>query len=202
MRMEHYYLLIVICCFLPFILGGIWFARHDCSKIPREIKKSATSPRAEDEMLKEYYYDEFSTHYNGLLSKLKKVNLYDPRIRIADEMDVWFKTMTRELMHDGNCLAYINHYGHLEDTFWKNIQELNISPEQDEKFQRLIVSVYKTDWGVWIRNFCNLPFNYGQRYKLSPNVEKILNNDSRFQDVKQTYELARGYAERENLKNQ
>ena len=203
--MELHYLLAVICCFVPFIIGGIWFARHDTQKVSpiRSVPVSLpVIPGCEDLMLKEYCFDEFSSfnRFNSLLAKLKKVNLYNPRTRAADKMDNWFKEATPQLMHDGNCLAYINHYGHIEDSFWLNMANLGLKPEQDRKFQQLLISISKTGWGVWIENFNNLLFHFGKNYQLLPEVENVLNADSRFAIPKQTYEFARECAEREKLK--
>jgi len=203
--MEHYYLFSVICCLLPFIAGGIWFAWHDDEPVHQmtaEAKVFPVSQAAEDLMLKEYYFDEFSlfNRFNSLLIKLKEVNLYDPQTRPADKMDDWFKKVTSQLMHDGSCLAYINHYGHLEDSFWLNIANLGLKPEQDRKFQQLLISINKTSWGIWIENFGNLLFHFGKNYQLLPEVESILQADSRFATPKQIYKFARECTEREKLK--
>ena len=195
--MENY-LLAVICCLLPFIIGGIWFAVHDTERmqLPEpEVIKSPIVPEVEDLMLKCYFYSDFDFNpFSSLLEKLKKVNLYDPKTRPFDHMDEWFKGATPKLMHDGKCLAYIDHYGYLEDTLWKNIKELNLQPQTDVKFQKILVSVHKTDWGIWIKNFNNLLFHYGELYELLPEIENIINSDSRFKYVRQTYNLAREYA--------
>lgn len=196
--MENY-LLAVICCLLPFIIGGIWFAVHDTERmqLPEpEVIKSPIVPEVEGFMLKCYFYSDFDFNpFNSLLEKLKKVNLYDPKTRPFDHMDEWFNGATQKLMHDGKCLAYIDRYGYLEDTLWKNIKELNLQPQTDVKFQKILVSVHKTDWGIWIKNFNNLLFHYGELYELLPEIENIINSDSRFKYVRQTYNLARKYAE-------
>jgi len=203
--MEHYYLLIITCCLLPFITSVLWLARQDetsARQVETEIKISPVSQTTENLMFKEYYFDEFSSfnRFNSLLAKLKKVNLYNPRTRAADKMDDWFKEVTPQLMHDGSCLAYINHYGHLEDSFWLNMTNLGLKPEQDRKFQQLLISISKTGWGVWIENFDNLLFHFGKNYQLLPEVESILQADSRFALPKRTYEFARECAEKEKLK--
>ena len=198
--MEHYYLWAVICCFLPFIIGALVFAVHD-DEVEKHPNHSvpATSPvfrGVEDMMLKEYYYD--TILHNRLRTKLRKVNLYDPKTRSADIWDVWFKKFTQELCHDGYCLAYIDHYGHLTDTFFKNLVELDLKPEHDITFQKLLVSEYKISGGlfagVYRRNYTNLLFIYGQRWQLLPEIVDILKTDKRFSDARQTYELAREYA--------
>lgn len=203
--MENSYLFAVICCLLPFVIGGIWFAVHDnnpeCQTKPEMIQTPVVQG-AEDVMLREYYYGigKLFSPSNYLLKELEKVNVYDPRNRCADYMDEWFKNATPKLMHDGVCLAYINNHGHLEDAFWKNIEMCGLNPEQDKKFQQLLISVYKTSWGIWLRNYSNLLFSYGMRYKLLPEIEDILNTDARFGDSKQSYNFARHCAEKENLK--
>jgi len=155
-----------------------------------------------DLMLKEYSCYELSSanRFNDLLSKLKKVNLYNPQKRAANEMDDWFKKVTPQLMHDGSCLAYINNYGYLEDSFWVNIANLGLKPEQDKEFQQILFSVRKTSCGYWMPNFRNLSFNYGKRYKLLPEIEHIVNTDSCFTTLKETYEFARKVAEKDKLK--
>ena len=190
---------------MPFIIGGICFARYDNAPVQRvssDIKTSPFFPTAEDFMFREYDYDAFELSHslNSLLSILKKVNFYDPQTRAIDAMDVWFKQATHQLMHEGKCLAYIEHYGHLEDTFWLNMAELNLRPEQDETFQKLLISCYKTSWGIWTRNFSNLLWHFGRNYQLLPEVEKILNTDSRLKDALRTYNSARESSERDKLK--
>jgi len=203
--MGHYYfLLVVIFCLSPFIVSGIWFAWHDNKPLHRvktEIKAFPLSKTAEDLMFKEYSYDEFklTNRYNNLLAELKKVNLYNPQTRPADKMDVWFKKVTSQLMHDGSCLAYIDHYGWIEDMFWLNIADLGLKPEQDKEFQLLLFSIYKTKFDFWKSNFHNLPFQFGKNYQLLPEIENILNTDSRFSILKRTYEFARECAEKNKL---
>ena len=199
--MEHYYLLVVICCLSPFIIGGVFFSLHDKKReqSPKPGMSSASvCPQTEKLMFREYSFS--GRLDNRLLRELKKVNLYDPRTRVADEMDDWFKNVTSQLMHDGSCLAYINHYGHLEDSFWLNVASLGLKPEQDRKFQQLLISINKTGCGVWTENFNNLLFHFGMHYQLLPEVESVLRADSRFATPKQIYKFARECAKREKLK--
>ena len=199
--MENYYFFAVVFCLLPFVIGGIWRALHDTEPIRLPSPQNAHSLpllKARDFMLREYYYDTLlhPKVYSSLLVNLKKVNKYDPENRAHDRMDDWYKDNTRLLMHNGHCLAYINSFGHLESTFWKNIEELNLKPEQDIDFQRLLVSVHITNWEIWMRNYNNLLFNYSLRYKFLPEIEEILKKDSRFETSRQSYEFAREYAQR------
>ena len=197
--MENYYFFAVVFCLLPFVIGGIWRALHDTEPLPK-VKSdmncsSASMLTAEDCVLKSYYH--FDVRRGTLLDKLSMVNLYDPANRPHNYMDDWFKDNTRLLMHDGKCLAHLNYYGHLEDTFWKNIKELNIHPERDKQFQLFLISVHKTSWDVYVKNFDNLLFNYGMQYKLLPEIESIIMNDVRFNSAKNTYLRARYFAEKD-----
>ncbi len=199
--MENYYLLAVMCCLLPFVLGGFWFAWHDNVSVQQKKNKIAgiqLSPvlSSVGMMYREYSYDlyDLDVFPDPLLSRLKKVNLYNPAERVPDMMDVWFKKATPKLMHDGKCLAYINHYGHIEDTFWKNVVELNLHPEADKEFQQLVVSCYRTNWGIWHNNFDNLLYHFGKRYSLLPEIEIVLKEDKRLCLAKETYYLARKYS--------
>lgn len=192
--METYYFLAVICCLVPFIIGGIWFAMHDLEKsqIPTFSSVKVTPQNPEEIMVKGYSY---INHENALLHKLEQVNTYSPDFRTPNTMDHWFKRHTGLLCHDGECLAYINRFGHIEDTFWKNIEELGLKPEENEKFQRLLISIsYSKYTEKYHPNFRNLLFNYGKRYKLMPKILKILDNDPRFAHAKETYENGRKYA--------
>ena len=203
--MENYFIAVLI-CLLPFVIGGIWYALHDSVslKLPTPQKTlSPPSPKAKDFMLREYYYDRFSHPkvYSSLLVNLKNVNKYDPETREHDKMDDWFRKNTRLLMHNGYCLAYINSYGHLESTFWKNIEELNLHPEQDIVFQKFLVSVHITNWEIWMRNYNNLLFNYSLRYTLLPEIEDVLKKDARFETSLQSYKFAREYANRKAAVN-
>ena len=194
--MENYYLLAVICCFSPFIIGGFWFALHDTEQMKREkteFNSALALPAIEDFMFQEYSYWGFETSnlFNKLLTKLKEVNVYDPRTRLVDGMDIWFKQVTPQLMHDGKCLGYIEHYGYLEDTFWKNIEKCGLHPEQDKRFQQLLISVNKSSWGFLVNNFDNMLFHFGQHFELLPEIENILRTDARFWRPKDVYDLAR-----------
>ena len=203
-HMENYYLLAVICCLSPFIVGGILFAFNDHEKVQLTQPNSTFAPviqGVEDLMLKEYYYsDVLNTHtFNRLLSKLKKVNRYDPTTRRQDEMDICFKQATRDLCHDGVCLAYIDHYGYITDTFFKNLIELDLKPDQDVKFQKLLISTNNKS-GFYAQNYTNLLFIYGRHWTLLPEIENILNTDPRFKEALQTYNFSRQCAERDRLK--
>ena len=43
------------------------------------------------------------------------------------------------------------------------------------------------------------PFQFGKNYQLLPEIENILNTDSRFSILKRTYEFARECAEKDKL---
>ncbi len=140
--MENYYLLVAICCLLPFIIGGIIFGSKDkkMEQSPKLRMSSAqVSQKPEDLMFCEYRSDVIGNH---LLQKLKKH--YDD--------DAWFLEATPQLMHDGDCLAYINDYLNLKIRFWENIQKLGIHADRDEHFQRLVFSVYPPKYG-WVHNW-------------------------------------------------
>ena len=142
--MENYYLLVAICCLLPFIVGGIIFGSKDkkMEQSPKLRMSSApVSQKMEDLMFREYSYPLGETG-NRLLRKLKEH---------CDD-DAWFLEATPQLMHDGDCLAYINENKHLEAMFWENIQKLRIYADRDERFQRLVFSIYQTKYG-WEPNF-------------------------------------------------
>lgn len=141
--MENYYLLVAICCLLPFIVGGIIFGSKDkkMEQSPKLRMSSAqVSKKPEDLMFREYSSDVFGNH---LLQKLKKH---------CDD-DAWFLEATPQLMHDGDCLAYINEHKHLAAMFWENIQKLRIYADRDERFQRLVFSIHQTITGRWTPNF-------------------------------------------------
>ena len=156
--MENYFLLAAICCFVPV---SIWFV---CLMVRKKVKKVQTFRTKENVkpeinkkiIFKEYRYD-FLLPENGLLNSLRKVDVRDPQTRPQEENDVWFKAATPDLMHDGNCLAYIDHYGYLTDTFFQNIKELGLKPEEDLIFQELLISVYLADCiNVYFSNYTNL----------------------------------------------
>jgi len=141
--MENYYLLVAICCLLPFIVGGIIFGSKDkkMEQSPKLRMSSAqVGQKPEDLMFREYSSDVFGNH---LLQKLKKH---------CDD-DAWFLEATPQLMHDGDCLAYINEHEHLAAMFWENIQKLRIHADRDERFQRLVFSIHRTSTGRWTPNF-------------------------------------------------
>ncbi len=184
-----------IACLLLFMaLGIIRCASSICKKQKITRTEDTSAPVLEPVkgvMFCKYSYANPSG--NDLLSNLMKVNLSSPNTRPFDEHDKWFKEATPLLMHDGECLAYLNHYGYIADTFWKNIAELDLHPEEDKEFQQLLVSCYKTEWGgkVWWENFRNLLYIFGGGYRLLPEIENILDTDSRLAEAKDTYDRAR-----------
>lgn len=192
--MEIYYLLAVICCLTPFIGGGIWFAlRCDKESDEKSPVPSLTSKFSfEDyESIMIHYYSPYGGN-SSLREKLENVNPLASNRRAINAWDHWFRRHTADCYHDGDCLAYINHYGYIEDTFWKNIDELGLKPEKDLKFQLLLISVYYNEYiEQYYKNFSNLLFNFGKHYQLMPEVQNILNNDQRFAQSKKTYEFAR-----------
>ena len=158
--MENYYLLVAICCLLPFIVGGIIFGSKDkkMEQSPKLRMSSApVSQKMEDLMFREYSYPLGETG-NRLLRKLKEH---------CDD-DAWFLEATPQLMHDGDCLAYINDYEKLRTRFWENIQKLGIHADRDERFQRLVFSVYQSKYGLehnWEPNFLPSSFRvFGHSY--------------------------------------
>ena len=194
--MEYHYLLSVAFCFSPFIISGIWFSLHNNARVKPSKPRMLTSPAflaTEDWMLRDYFYGvvESAGPFNRLMANLKKVNLIDPELREHNKMDDWFYKATPKLMHSGKCLAYINHYGHLNHSFWHNMEVGNFDPEHDLEFQKLLVSVCETCSGMWMTNFGNLLSCYGEHYKLLPEIEDILDTDARFESAKITYNLAR-----------
>ena len=194
--MEQYYFFLVL-WFAPFIIGGIWFAARDSAlpetiKAPYSLPHDITAENADELMVHKYWY---TNPQNALLSKLEKVDTLEPEMRAINYMDHWYKRNTELLMHDGECLAYINHYGHLGDTFWKNINSKGIKPQKDEKFQRLLVSVYYNAYtNAYCENFSNLLFRYAKYWSLMPKVRHILETDERFASTKDTYEFGHSYA--------
>jgi hypothetical protein len=157
--MENYYLLVAICCLLPFIVGGIIFGSKDkkMEQSPKlRISSAQVGQKPEDLMFREYSSDVIGNH---LLKKLKKH---------CDD-DAWFLEATPQLMHDGDCLAYINDYEKLRTRFWENIQKLRIYADRDERFQRLVFSIYQTKYG-WEPNFlpssfCFFGHSYAKRFE-------------------------------------
>ena len=198
--MEKLYLTAAIVCLLLVAAARVWCLlrkNNKQQKAETETSGSFDLKEVQSFMLKEYSC--YSSSKDPLFCHLLKVNRYNPETRPADSMDRWFEEATPQLMHSDSCLAYINHYGYIEDTFWKNIRKLGLHPEQDVKFQRLLISVYRLKtFGIWTENFCNLLFHFGAHYRLLPELEQILINDSRFADAKQTYELARKHSEEES----
>lgn len=196
--MGNYYFLAFLCCLVAFACIAAWFTERQKKK-PKPAPKPSSVPKIIDaeplvKLVKDYSYDNFTDNNNFLLSKLKKVCLYDPRERSENEMDRWFRNNTPLIIHDGFCLAYIDHYGHLEDTFWKNIKMLGLKIEDDEVFQSLIISVCKTDLGLYHLNLPNMLFHFGYNYKLLLKLEQIVMDDIRFASARATYENAQKYA--------
>ena len=199
--MVQYYLLAAICCVLLLIAIKIWVvlrARRSVIETNDEENSFILSRAERDIMLRKYDYDPYNTAIfpDTLLEMLKKVNRLNPNTRQLDAMDEWFKRATPKLMHNGKCLSYIDHYGHLEDMFWKNVSELNLHPEQDKKFQMLLFSChYVSNFGYWHNNFSNMLFHFGGSYgTLLPEVEEVINKDNRLKAAKGIYYRARGYA--------
>ncbi len=194
--MEIYYLWAVACCLMPFIGGGVWFALRDnkkpVEKSPSLVSSQPSKSSSEDyERMMIHYYSPYGDG-SLLREKLENVDTLNPRKRIANAWDHWFRHHTADFCHDGECLAHINHYGHIEDSFWKNMKELGINPEQDEVFQRLLISVqYNNYCDRYFRNFSNLLFHFAQHWTLMPKIQQILDTDERFSDAKNTYEFSR-----------
>ena len=198
--MEKYYLLAAICCVLLLIAIKIWVvlrARRSVIETKDEENSSMSSLTERDIMLREYDYDPYNTAIfpDTLLEMLKKVNRLNPNTRQFDAMDEWFKRATPKLMHNGKCLSYIDHYGHLEDMFWKNVSELNLHPEQDKIFQQLLFSCHYVDiLGCWDNNFNNMLYHFGYNYDILPEIEDRINSDERLKLSKETYYSAQEYA--------
>lgn len=122
------------------------------------------------------------------LNKLAQMDKTDPLKRQRNWYDEWFERNVEHFSHDGKCLAYINHYGHLEDKFWQCIK----NPDKNLELQKLLISVcYNKTFGVYYVNFSNLLFNYARNYELSPELLNVINNDERFKSAKETYEIAK-----------
>ena len=196
--MENYYVLAFLCSVAIIVGLAIWFTEREGKNAKRVLKPSSV-PKIFDadplvKLVKDYSYDNFTDNNSFLLTKLKKVCLYDPKERTENEMDRWYKKNTSLIMHDGSCIAYIDRYGHLEDTFWKNIKLLGLKIEDDEIFQSLIISVCKTDLGFYHLNFPNMLYHFGYNHKLLPKLEEIVMKDERFASARETYENAQKYA--------
>jgi len=201
--MEYYDFWNVLYCLVPLIAAFLLLAHYQGRTKPQKGQSEAPSENeltAEDLIINESDQSCLSNPFNSLFDNLKKVNLYDPQTRPEDSKDRWFKKHTAELMHDIACVAYIACYGHLENTFWKNIEALNLEPQNDFVFQKLIASVHCTPWGICGQNCSNLLFSFGTRWKLLPCIAHIIETDPRFDSVKTTYEVARRKVETEESK--
>ena len=98
---------------------------------------------------------------------------------------------------EGDCLSYIDHYGHLTETFLKNIKDLGLKPEEDLIFQELLISVFPLEYGgKFYSNYTNILYLFilKMRCHLLPEIEDILNRDERLADSKEIYELALEHA--------
>lgn len=184
--MDNFYVWIVIGCLLIFLAVMCLFA----PKPEKEVSRHAIVSK----IFKKYSYIP-DTHDDPLFINLTKVNTLDPQKRPPNKMDKWFYDHTLQLMHSGECLAYINHYGYLEETFWKNIEKSGFNPETDKTFQYLLISVSKYSWGVWLVNFSNLLFHFGMHYQFLHEVKNVLKTDSRLESSKDVYDSAHEFAE-------
>lgn len=187
--MEHYYYLGVAVCCATIIIGSIIWVKV-CERKRVKYENSASSAYSEKScgVVESFSFDKCFNPFNMLLWDLHKVNVYNPRLRKPEENDKWFREHTCRLMHDGACLAYINHYGHLEETFWKNIEELGLKPEEDVKFQCLLISIDSVNY---FPNFPNLLYHYIQHWNLLPNVKSVMDVDSRFENLRTRYILSK-----------
>ena len=193
MNNYYFYLIMFFYCSLPFIICVAWYyALKNC----KSGKKPAPNPVDVNSILfKEYRFLGLSANFNSLLTNLKLVKTKDPAKRKTNKADDWFKCYTPEISHDGMCLAYINYHNALEDTFWKNMIDSGMNPEEDEEFQYLLISAHPLSRGVWGVNFYNLLGSFGKRWKLLPKVEELLNTDPRLDYSSQVYRLARKHAQ-------
>ena len=194
--MESYLFSAVACVMMIFIIGGLWFAIHDNEKLQPAFRPSHVpkySPEDLDAMMVQHYY--YTDDQTPLRKKLALVDTLDPKKRAINEMDHWFRRNTAQICHNAECLAYINHYGHLEDAFWKNIEDLGLKIEEDEVFQRLLISVMYSKHGeIYFTNFNNLLYRFGKLYSLMPKILHILGNDERLNAAKHTYETGRAHS--------
>lgn len=189
--MEHYYYLGAAVCCATIIIGSlIWLKMQEKKQAKLENSSVSASSVKARVIVKNFSFEKCFNPFNVLLWKLHKVNVYSPRLRKPEEGDKWFKDHTRHLMHDGACLAYINHYGHLEDVFWKNIGELGLKPEKDVEFQCLLFSI---DAENYFPNFSNLLCNYINHWELLSEVRSIMDADPRFKNLRTIYALSKKY---------
>jgi len=185
--MQDYYLLVIVGAPILLAIGTVWF-------VIRRKKLKVSNQTPENDLINDYSYNSASAKTSDpLFIKLRKVSLESPETREPNEMDEWFRNATPELCHSGICLSYLNDYRVLQLTFWKNVADLGLKLDQDEKFQRLLISVYSTSFGHY-ENFRYLTFHFAKRFSLLPQIEEILNTDTRFSDTRITYEFGRKVA--------
>ena len=189
--MEHYYYLGAAVCCATIIIGSlIWLKMQEKKQAKLENSPSSASSEKLCVIVKSFSFEKCLNPCNMLLWELHKVNVYDPRLHKSDAMDEWFREHTQRLMHDGACLAYINHYGHLEDAFWRNIEELGLKPEEDVKFQCLLISI---SYGNLYPNFPNLFYHYIEHREFLPKVKLVMDVDARFEKLRTIYALSKKY---------
>lgn len=182
--------------YLAFFLVIFFLARHEisCYRARKKILHVPIAPSDKDNDEKEeiqgnIVIKSFYAEHSALRDKLEHVNLLDPQKRKQDPWDIWFKQNTKRLCHDGACLAHISRYGHIEDTFFKNIARLELDVAHDSEFQRLLISVsYNSYAGEYYPNFRNLLFTYARHYDLLPEILEVLDKDERFANAKEVYE--------------
>ena len=194
----------VISALVCLITGIILSVKHRKKALQREkeeakaSKPNKSSPK--NDLIHYYSYNLCPANFsNQLFKSLREMDLTDPLKRPKNQMDDWFKKQTKRICHDASCLAYINHYGHLETAFWKNAEELGLKLGEDKRFQRLLISVYESA-GMYFSNFRNLLLIFATKYTLLPEVENILKTDNRFKPSKDTYEHGRQVALKEQNK--
>lgn len=200
--MEHYYSLVILICPILIIAGAVWFVRFKDGKvalIKTKLKSLFVRRTADDSLFKEYSKQDYSE--SSLLTKLRELSIRNPHNCHVNSMEGWFKENAKKMTHDGACLAYIEHYRYLEELFWKNIEETDVKIDQDEKFQRILISVCQTTPGVYTQNFSKMLFHFGMKHHLLPELEALIQNDPRFKDPKHTYELAHECVEIKKSKN-
>ncbi|MBO7097659.1 MAG: hypothetical protein J6W11_03365 [Alphaproteobacteria bacterium] len=188
-----------ILTFLPYLacfLLVCFFAWYEisCYRARKKILNAPTAPSDKDNDKKEeiqgnIIVKSFLYAHSALRDKLERVNLLDPQKRAQDPWDIWFKQNTKRLCHDGACLAHISRYGHIEDTFFKNIARLELDVAHDSEFQRLLISIsYNSYIDEYRANFTNVLFTYARHYDLLPEILEVLNKDERFADAKEVYQ--------------
>lgn len=187
--MEHYYYLGAAVCCATIIIGSIiWLKIREKKQAELENLSSSALSEKQGVVVQCFSFERCLNPFNMLLWKLHRVNVYEPKLRAPEAMDIWFRENTRRLMHDGACLAYIDYYGHLENVFWKNIEELGLKPEQDVKFQCLLISI---DSENYFPNFSGLLRYYINHWDLLPEVKLIMDVDARFENLRTMYTLSK-----------